>query len=439
MKKIFDDLTIKNLRPTDTLYVCMAEKEPGFGIRVYPSGSKAFFYQYKVDGQRRFMTLGDYPSTSLKTAREQYQAEASKVKALRRGSKDGVDPVLANKRERERRIAEEAEHQKALTVADLVKEYIEKHAKIHKRSWQEDERILNKEVTGPWGKRKAVDIKKRDVVLLLESIMERGAPGMSNNTFQVVRKMFNFAVERDILPYSPATGIKALAPKLRRDRVLSVDEIKKLWGNLDSAAMSNDVMRALKLVLVTGQRPGEVTGMHTGEIDGHWWTIPVERSKNKNEHRVYLTDTALVLIGELTVLDKETKEPKPKGFIFPSPLKNKEQPITPHSLPVAVMRNMAWPFTDKDGKVATKNRLDIDQFTPHDLRRTAATFIASMGYSDEIIDAVLNHVKQGIIRTYNRHGYHIEKQKALEAWERKLLGIISGKDGKVLPLIKVSA
>src|SRR6266567_1006717 len=198
MKKVFDALTIKNLEPTGTMYVCMAEKEPGFGIRVYPSGSKAFFYQYKVDGQRRFMTIGDYPSTSLKSARQVYQAEASKVKALRRGSKDGIDPVLENKRERERRIAEVAEHRKAHTVADLVKEYIEKHALKFKRSWKEDKRLLDIEIVPTWGTRKVTEITKRDVTLLLEKIVDRGTPAMSNQVLKITRKMFNFAVERDI-------------------------------------------------------------------------------------------------------------------------------------------------------------------------------------------------------------------------------------------------
>ncbi|MDD2309683.1 MAG: site-specific integrase [Desulfuromonadaceae bacterium] len=455
MKAKFDDPTIRNLQTAAKTFDCMAEKEPGFGIRVHPSGTMTFFYLYKIDGQRRFMALGTYPTTTLKKARELYQAEAIKVKALRRGSADGSDPVLEKKRKQERRIAEAAEQSQALTVAGLVKEYVERHAMKFKRSWQEDERLLNKEIVSVWGKRKASDITKRDMTLLLESIVDRGTPAMSNQVLKVVRKMFNFAVERDILQHTPCTGVKALSPNIRRERTLNETEMKTLWGSMNNAAISDEIKRALKLVLLTAQRPGEVSGMHVKEIDGHWWTIPAERSKNGKEHRVYLTDTAIEIINAAIEDNKKglinhnlrmKKEKKPEvpitdpysGFIFPCPHKDKVQAIDSHALPVSVRRNLAWPLTDtkgkplykKDGKPATENRLLIDQFTPHDLRRTAATFMASMGYMDEIIDAVLNHVKQGIIRTYNRHDYAKEKQQALESWERKLLSIVTEKTKK---------
>ena len=259
---------------------------------------------------------------------------------------------------------------------------------------------------------------------------------MSNQVLKVTRKMFNFGVERDILTHTPFTGVKALAPTNSRKRTLTETEIKTLWASIDNASMSNEIRRALKLILVTAQRPGEVTGMHTRELDGHWWTIPAERAKNGQEHRVYLTDTALELIGDTTG----------KGFVFPTPHQAKEQPIDAHAMPVAVRRNLEWPLTDKkgkqlygNGKPATENRLDVGKFTPHDLRRTAATFMASMGFMDEIIDAVLNHVKQGIIRTYNRHGYDKEKQQALEAWGRKLEAITTGTESNVIPLRRKTA
>lgn len=89
---------------------------------------------------------------------------------------------------------------------------------------------------------------------------------MANNSFQVIRKMFNFAVERNILPFSPCNGLKLPSPKLSRDRALSEREIGTLWHNLDDCAISNEIKAALRLVLVTAQRPGEVIGLHTGEI-----------------------------------------------------------------------------------------------------------------------------------------------------------------------------
>lgn len=425
----FTDVYIKNLKPEHSKYY--KREANGFTVKVWPSGAKTWLYVYTFEGKRKEIKLGEYPALRLADARLKYN-EAFEL------HQNGKDPGAKERQQQEERRA-------APTVAALVEEYLEKHAKIHKRSWHEDLRILYKEVVPLWGQRKAADIKKRDVVLLLESIMDRGSPGMSNNTFQVIRKMFNFAVERDILTFSPATGIKALAPKVARERALSAAEVKTLWFNLDHAAMSNEIVRALKLVLVTAQRPGEVTGMHTREINGNWWTIPIERSKNGKSHRVYLTKTAFELIGPLTITDEESGETRERGYIFPSPHKNKVKPVDSHALPVAVLRNVKWQLTDKkgkplynaDGKPATENRLEVERFTPHDLRRTAATLMSEIGFMDEIIDAVLNHVKQGVIKVYNLHRYGKEKQTALEAWERKLQSIVTGSTtGVIIPLHK---
>lgn len=428
----FTDTMIKKLKPEEKKYI--RGEGNGFTIRVMPSGVKTWLYVYAFDGKRREMNLGSYPDVSLETARGKFEDARKKIK-------NGIDPMEE---------MEQAAHARRMapTVAKLVEEYIEKHAKKFKRSWQDDERLLNVEIVPIWGKRKAADIKKRDVTLLLESIVDRGTPAMSNQVLKITRKMFNFAVERDILQHTPFTGVKALAPNNSRERTLNETETKTLWGSLDGAAISDEIRRALKLVLVTAQRPGEVAEMHTNEIDGKWWTIPAERAKNGKEHRVYLTATALELINDAIEQAKINREipadNEYSGFIFPCPHKKKVKSIDSHALPVAVRRNLAWPITDtkgkplytKEGKPATENKLGIDQFTPHDLRRTAATFMAGMGFMDEIIDAVLNHTKKGIIGTYNRHKYDREKQQALEAWERKLNNVITGEKGNVIPMTK---
>ncbi|MDD2310221.1 MAG: site-specific integrase [Desulfuromonadaceae bacterium] len=439
MKIKFDDPTVRNLETKSSAYECMADKEPGFGVRVHPSGTLTFFYQYKIDGKRRYLTLGNYPKLSLKSARELYQAELSKVKALRRGSADGVDPVVEKKRKQELRIAEETAHSQSKTISELCKEYIEKYASKFKRSWQEDERILNKEVIPLWGNRKAHDVKKRDIIVLVEAIVERGSPGMANNTFKIVRKMFNYAVEKDILQISAANGVKLPAPLNTRERVLSQDEIKLFWSNLETASISLDIQSVIKLILLTAQRPGEMVGIHTKEIDGDWWTIPSDRAKNGKSHRVFLTPSAKYIIEQSIVRVKANRkiaaDANYDGFIFPCPHKAKDKSIDRHAISRAIAKNLAWPLTDvkgnqlyqKDGKPATENRLGIEHLTPHDLRRTAATFMAQSGAMDEVIDAVLNHAKQGVIKVYNQYRYDKEKQQTLEVWEQKLLIIISVK------------
>jgi integrase len=211
--------------------------------------------------------------------------------------------------------------------------------------------------------------------------------------------------------------------------------------------MSAEIKNALKLILVTAQRPGEVIGLHSSEIDGGWWNIPAERAKNGKAHRVPLSPLATEIIGQAITEARATRkvpaDQEYSGFIFPSPHRKKEQSIDRHAMAIATMRNLAWPMADAkgkplfnaDGKPATENRFGIDHFTPHDLRRTTATRIAESGEMDEVIDAILNHAKQGVIKVYNQFKYDAQKQLALESWGRKLAAITTGTEGaKVIPM-----
>jgi integrase len=178
--------------------------------------------------------------------------------------------------------------------------------------------------------------------------------------------------------------------------------------------------------------------MHRGEIDttGRWWTIPGEaiytaQAKNHMTHRVYLTDTALELIGDTTG----------KGYIFPCPHGAKQQPIDTRALAHAVRRNLQWPVLhngkpiyNKEGKPVTENRLGVDQFTPHDLRRTATTLMAKCKIGLEHRERVLNHKKGKLDGTYNQHDFDDEKQAALETLERKIKSIITEKQSNVIPI-----
>lgn len=419
----------------------------GFGVRVSATG-KRYFVRRLIGTKRVRVMLGSATVKSAETARSEARIKLGLMES-------GTDP---NEEKRER-IRLEILSRNEVTVNKLVDEYLEKHAKPNKKTWRRDEYCLTKDVLPVWGKLKAKDIRKRDVVLLLEKIIERGAPGQSRTVFEVLRRMFAFAVERDILEYSPCQGVKALTSKVSRDRVLSANEIKTFWTGLETAGMSDEIKRALKLILVTGARPGEVIGMHTDEIDGDWWQIPADRSKNGIVHRVFLTETAKELIGDLTVFDSETGENVPRGFIFPSPRTEIDpvtkkaivKPIDVNALAYAIRRNLkdlkrqrkARANHDQDTPVMVAVReeakIDVAHFTPHDLRRTAATGLAEIGFSNEIIDAILGHKARGVVAVYNRHDYAKEKQQALEAWDRKLLAITKGKENKVIPMRRKKA
>src|SRR5690606_36299991 len=156
---------------------------------------KSWIFFYHADGKKRRMTLGKYPALGLADARQLHRS-ALATKA------SGKDPALLQQLER-------TQARTAQTVAELVTEYYDKWAKPRKRSWAEDERILNKDVLPLWRQRKAKDITRKDVLALLDAIHKRGAPIAANRTLAVVRRMFNFALERDIVENSPCYAIKA--------------------------------------------------------------------------------------------------------------------------------------------------------------------------------------------------------------------------------------
>jgi integrase len=283
-----------------------------------------------------------------------------------------------------------------------------------------DERALKTDVLLKWKDRKVKDIRRRDAILLLEEIAER-APGTAQYVLKVCRKMFSFALQREIVEFNAFAGITSAIPELapkKKERTLSADEIRAIWSALDTGIGDDSTKRILKLILITAQRPGEVAGIRKSEIVGNWWTLPPERTKTRKEHRVFLTDLALSILPETT---------DDSDFYFPSPRGNK--PIAVNALAHAVRRTDD-PNKDiikgRDGKERDRREAfyGLTPWTPHDLRRTARTFFAEIGVLRDHAEAVLNHVLSGVEGTYNRYHYDREKQLALETWTKKLKSIL---------------
>ncbi|MBW1992682.1 MAG: tyrosine-type recombinase/integrase, partial [Deltaproteobacteria bacterium] len=319
------------------------------------------------------------------------------------------------------------------TVADLAHEYLERWAKPRKRSWREDKRILEKDILPVWGTSKAKDITKRDVIQLLDNIMERDAPIMANRTFAVIRRMFNFAMERDIVTASPCLAVKAPAPENQRDRVLTAEEIRIFWHALEGEVMGRVnpfIKLILKLELITAQRKSECCAVAWEEVDLEegWWTIPGEMTplrlqygveeglaKNRLPHRVPLSPLAQDIFLAARSLSGDSP------WVFPSP--QTSRPVTPTAINHAVRLH--------------RDSLGVN-FVPHDLRRTAASHMTGMGIPRLVVSKILNHVERGVTAVYDRYSYDREKRQALEAWGRKLQSIIGGaeEETKVLPLTR---
>ena len=405
----FTDRSIAALKPKVERYEIWEAGRTGLGCRVSPKGRKSWVYLYRFGGKARRMGFGVYPTVSLASARV---AHATAKELLTKGTDPGAQQV---ERKRAERSAE--------TVNDIAEEYLEKWARPRKRSAGEDERILRKDVLPAWGTRKAKDIRRRDVILLLDKIVERGAPIGANRTLGVVRRMFNFAISRDLLDTTPVAMVRPPAQENQRERVLSPEEIRVFWKGLDEGPISPGICLALKLQLVTAQRKGESIGAARSEFDldeERVWIIPPERAKNGKTHRVPLTPLAVSLIERAQALADGSE------WLFPSP--RGDVPVKPQAVNQALYR-ACMPIAErpKAARLSKKPAIGLTGIVPHDLRRTAASNMAALGINRLVISKILNHVETNVTAIYDRHGYDAEKRHALEAWAAHLEGILSGK------------
>ena len=221
-----------------------------FGLRVSTSGKKTWVVMYRINQKLKRFTIGSFEDIPLVEARALAKQVLYEVAV-------GNDPQ-GNK------VAD----RKAETFKDLADEYIEKYAKPNKRSWKEDQRNLNKDVLPRWKDLKANKIQRRDVINLLDSILDRNAPVLANRILALIRKVFNFGIERDILEYNPCHNIKRPIDEKKRQgqRVLTFDEIRNVWLAIEKE--ENVLLQGIfKLRILTGQRGIEIRSMKGEHID----------------------------------------------------------------------------------------------------------------------------------------------------------------------------
>lgn len=394
------DSRIKSFKAKTKRHIIWEDGRTGMGIRITPTGRKSFIFMYRFENKARMMTLGPYPRVGLAQARLKVAEAKAKLEEL---IDPGTDYLQAKSAER-----------RAFTVNRLAEEYLEKYARPRKKTAFEDERLLGKDILPFIGRKKAKLVRRRDLIEILDNIVERGSPVMANRCLALLSKLFNFALSRDILDTTPCAAITMPSKESSRDRVLTEEEIKIFWSKLDSANMSEASRVALKFQLITIQRKGEIIKAEWPEfdLDNRMWTIPSEKSKNGLPHRVPLSDMALDILEQIKAL------PNGSGWLFPSRITATH--AGPNSIDHAVKRNLEV--------------IGIPKFTPHDLRRTGASHMASMGIMRLVIAKTLNHVETSVTATYDRYSYSDEKRKALDTWGRKLESIITGKKGKVIPI-----
>jgi integrase len=335
-----------------------------------------------------------------------------RAEAMRRDVAAGDNPV-----ERKRREKEAATRKTFQALADR---YLDEHARRHKRSANADERNLRLHVLPKWGKRRYDEIGRPDVIELAEGLVTAGKPTLANRVQALVSSIFSFAMDADLVKGNPCARLRRRGAETIGRRVLSDAEIRLFWPDIVQRPVSPRVGLALRLILLTGVRPGEAAGMARTELENlsekgrARWIIPPKRTKNGRARLVPLSEPArLAILSALEFADEDDKH------LFPSP-SVKDVPITAHALAVAMAR-FAGNLDANAGK-----SWQVERPSPHDLRRTVATRLAELGIPKEDRDAILNHTPRDVGKKhYDLYDREREKRHALELWASTLAAIIT--------------
>ena len=389
------DKSVENAKPGNRRREVADALLPGLYLIVQPSGVRSWAVRFRASGRPRKLTLGPWPRIGLKDARDL-------ARAALRAAAEGKDPA-AEKVEARRR---------GLDTDDLFgavfDEYLRRHVKPNLRASTagEAERLFERRILPRWRKRRLADITRRDILALVDDVVDDGARTTANRVVAALKAFFNWTVGRGILSASPAIGVEKPTVETSRDRVLSDDELRRLWRACDE--IGNPFGPMVKLLLLTGARREEVRSMTDGELDlkARAWTLPATRTKNARQHEVHLSGAALA------VLKASPRVRNPAGFVF-----------------------CTNGTTAASGFSRAKQRIDalmaaeatIAPWRFHDLRRTVATGMARLGVQLPVVERCLNHVSgsfAGVAGVYQRHQFKLERIAAFNAWENFVVNLV---------------
>jgi integrase len=386
MKRRLTPKTIDALPPAvNKRYEVHDQLLPGLHLRVSATGGKVFYISTRINGRMKRIKIGTWPILTLHEARD-------KARSILRSIELG-------------RYVEKAPHeeeQRMMTLGEVVPQFIELYAKQRTKDWKGSERVLLK--FSSLFSRPIDQIKRADVVRVLDTIISGGAPTRANRALAAIKKLMNWCVDRGMIETSPVAALRPPTKEIARDRVLTDEEMITIWHA--GASEGFPFAHFTQLLILTGQRRGEVAGMRWSELDldKGIWTLPAKRAKNASSHIVPLAPLAILIL-------KSVPKFLNSDLVF----------TTTGTSPIS-------------GFGRLKERLDAalpdaEDWRFHDLRRTMATNMAMMRIQPHIIEAVLNHktgIVSGVAATYNRHAYLDEKREALELWAVRLEEMVSG-------------
>jgi len=408
-RAVFTDRYLRSLRPAPLgkRIVHWDAAKPSFGCRITDRGVVSFFVMRRMHGKSQpvRVVLGRYPDITL--------AKARKLAAAALG--DLVSGVHPKEREREERLAH-AKRQ-VNTFAALADEFIRRPAAAKQRTADDIAKTIKRHLLPRWGTRIASEIKRSDVIAMLEEIDRKSGPYMAARALALASSIYRFGITRELgnIESNPCQFIKpsefvgTMAP---RQRVLTDAEIALLWratqgqirNGVESTYPGGPFARLLLLTAVRRNEAAHMTWNEVGDLDNALWVIPAHRTKSGAPHEVPLSGMAVDLLKSL---------PRFAGdFVFSA--KGGRAPIKGFGK-----------FKDTiDARAAEQAPPGLGDWRFHDLRRTARTNLASLGVSPFIAELILGHAQKGVHGVYDVYRYQAEKREALERWAHKVRDIV---------------
>ncbi|MBR1155637.1 integrase family protein [Bradyrhizobium sp. JYMT SZCCT0428] len=383
-KQKLTEFLVKNLQPQERAYLVWDTLQRGLAVRVEPTGHRAWKAIYKFGGRPRWYNIGSTAAVGLADARRLAGRVMYAVA-------EGADPQA------ERRVARSSG-----TFEDLAKRYAA-YAESRNKSWRQADALVRRHLMPKWAKIRAADITRSDVRTLMARIH---APIVANQVLASASAIFTWAIREEFaeIKINPCHAIER-NPTQSRDRVVSDSEVPRIWAEFEVAGLQG---KALQMLLLTGQRPGEVSHMRTEHIADGWWTMPGAvvaelnwpGTKNAQSHRVWLPIPAQAILAEMDAA----------GLVFAGPRGGAVKELD------AAMRQICA-------------KLGVPAATPHDLRRTHGTLIASLGFGRDAMNRIQNHAEGGIASVYDRHQYADENKRIMEAVASRVMSLIQGTAG----------
>ncbi|EEW1767265.1 tyrosine-type recombinase/integrase [Escherichia coli] len=400
------DTKLKNLKPQDKLY--KVSDRDGLYVAVLTSGTVSFRYDYRINGRRETLVIGQYgrDGISLAEAREELIAAKKLLKA-------GQSPAAA-KRDGIKKI------RGAETFAVHTDSYM-KHVILADSTRAMKQAVIDRDILPVLGNKMMAEITTSMVRDLCDRIVERGGRATAVQAREIISSVYRHANDRGHGLFNPAADIKpsSIAIFKPRERTLTPEEIGLFFRTLDAIGAMGTMKMALKLVLITMVRKGEFTNATWDEIDfKKWtWTIPSDRMKGSRAHVIYLPKQAQDILVGLQMCAGGSEYLVPGRYNFRKPLSN------------AALNSLI----DRTVKIINEDGEHIHGFTVHDMRRTASTLLHEAGYPSDWIEKALAHEQKGVRAVYNKAEYARQRAYMLQQWADMIDSWIDGEHTDLIP------